>query len=88
MVKPLNHEENRNKVCLLCFSKVSKGKPVHNTLKGVIKEYFLPEYYDSEVYPKVLCGSCYAAVYRQSKGNETLNEILNNSENLNKIILS
>lgn len=65
-----SHEENREKVCVLCFEKVKHPKRVHQSLKQVIVENFLTNYtVNNEIYPKVLCGSCYIAVYRCSKGN-------------------
>lgn len=65
------HEQNRLKICLLCFKKVKEPKLIHNTLTKTIKQCFISEYdEDSEIYPKVLCGSCYIGVYRCQKGEQ------------------
>lgn len=65
------HEENRLKVCLLCFGKVKQAKHINNSLKQTIKDRYLPDYDESnEIYPKVLCGSCYIALYRCNKGEK------------------
>lgn len=63
------HEHNRMKVCILCFTKVKSAKSVNNPLRKIIKEYFLPGYNEqNEIYPEVMCGGCYRAVYRCKKG--------------------
>lgn len=64
-----SHEENRRKVCLLCFRKATTSKPIHETLKPAIAEHFIPQYSEHDtIYPKVLCLSCYAVIYRCLKG--------------------
>lgn len=76
------HEHNRMKMCILCFHKVKSAKLINNPLKKIIKECFLPDYDEqNEIYPKVLCGGCYRAVYRCKKGDKfpkiTVHEYLN-----------
>lgn len=63
------HEQNRLKICILCFHKVKSAKLLNNPLKKIVKECFLPNYDEqNEMYPKVLCGGCYRALYRCKNG--------------------
>lgn len=72
-----NHEENRSKVCLLCFRKATTAKPISKMLKSIIIQNFIPYYCETDsVFPKVLCSSCYAMVYRFLKGKEPLNFVV------------
>lgn len=74
--KKNTHEHNRMKICALCFHKVKSAKLINNPLKKIIKESFLPDYDEqNEIYPKVLCGGCYRAVYRCKK-SEKFSKIL------------
>lgn len=69
-----SHEENRSKVCLLCFKKAIPARKIHGTLVKTIAEKILPEYNnEDEKFPKVLCQGCYRAVYRYKNGEQLQN---------------
>lgn len=77
----LDHEKCRNLVCVLCFNKAKSAKKIHERWKNTIVSYFLPTYNEKdEKYPNVLCGGCYLAVYRRSKGISNEISVLLNSK--------
>lgn len=75
----LDHEKCRNLVCALCFKKTKSAKRIGDQWKKTIVSYFLPTYNEKDKkYPRVLCGGCYLAVYRKSKGNWNVICLLSN----------
>lgn len=54
-----SHEENINKVCVICFKKKTGVRQITNKITDLIILYCLPKYNISDVkYPKVICHSC------------------------------
>lgn len=68
------HEQNRLKVCLLCFKKKSNLRVISEKFAKVIRNHSLP-YYDrhDEKYPKTMCHSCRIILTQHEKGEKNCN---------------
>lgn len=65
--KACTHDENRQKVCFLCFKKQNKMFVIKNTLKSHM-EKLVDNYVDDERFPASLCNSCKRNIYRAASG--------------------
>ena len=63
----LSHEENRSKICFLCFEKKTNVYEIQGALKNNLKELVkcddITIYFKNNRLPKVLCGTCRKKVY-------------------------
>lgn len=65
-----SHEECRQSVCLLCFSKTKIMKKITDTMHSIIKEHVVSGLdFDDIRLPSVICGNCYTILYEYNKGN-------------------
>lgn len=65
--KACTHDENRRKVCFLCFKKQNKMLVIENKLKTHM-ERLVDNYVDDERFPAALCNSCTRNIYRAESG--------------------
>ena len=68
-----SHDENRGKVCLICFPKKPKNRPQLRKIGGVVlervKKYFLPDYDpENQLYPTGICSNCRNTLHLISQG--------------------
>lgn len=67
--RPLTHDENRHKVCIICFEKASY--PITNTINQRIKDYFIENYdINEDCCPAAICGRCRAILIDISSGKK------------------
>lgn len=67
--RPLTHDENRSKVCIVCFEKGSYD--ITATVLQRIKDLFIENYeLEDECYPTSICGRCRATLSDISSGKK------------------
>ena len=53
---PASHDENRGKICLICFNKPASISEITDVTLERVKKHFLPEYNPSdEKFPTGIC---------------------------------
>ena len=73
--RALSHDENRYKVCLLCFGKEKKMFPITNTWKSHIHTVY-KKFTKNESLPASLCGKCRKQLYSDVSDKITLNLLI------------
>ena len=69
--RPATHEENRNRVCIVCFEKAKYD--VTNVIVERIKKYFIENYsLDDSVLPKGICSKCRNDLLEISQGKKDI----------------
>ncbi|PAA49210.1 hypothetical protein BOX15_Mlig018049g5 [Macrostomum lignano] len=77
----LSHEENRLKICLLCYKKGSSMQRIGNASLKRIQAHFLPNYNaNDEQLPAALCARCNKLLADVDKGIKAPNVLPNSSE--------
>lgn len=76
MPKAGSHEENRNRICLLCFGKTKKMYPVKGMVKDLLENHLVYDENDERL-PCVVCTTCYNNLYQVKNGEEQIARLPN-----------
>lgn len=72
---PRTHDENRYRVCLLCFNKKGTLVNIGDVMQVKIKSIFNKYDYSNECVPCVICESCRKNIYRFNSASDSVEQI-------------